>query len=65
MTRQVDQNTDMGKGNTHKIFENPNRRDSFEKNELRWKCGKKERFRETWVLVTKLNYTRVGSIFGL
>ena len=34
MTRQVDQNTDMGKGNTHKMVENPNGRDSFEKMSL-------------------------------
>jgi hypothetical protein len=34
MTRQVDQNTDMGKGNTHKMFENPNGRDCFEKMSL-------------------------------
>jgi hypothetical protein len=34
MTRQVDQNTDMGKANTHKMFGNPNGKDSFEKMSL-------------------------------
>jgi hypothetical protein len=32
----------MGKGNTQKMFENPNGKDSFEKNELKWECHKKE-----------------------
>jgi hypothetical protein len=41
MTRQVDQNTDMGKGSTHKMFENPNGRDSLEKMSLDGSVTKK------------------------
>jgi hypothetical protein len=42
MTRQEDQNTDMGKGNTQKTFENPNGKDSFEKMSLDGSVTKKK-----------------------